>query len=87
LQQAEVRHAVVAINSWINGKKITTTATIRNQGPSPVLHLDIPEGISEEPGDVSITWYLKGGKKVKSSLQKLEGDIIYWDELPSKGRS
>jgi len=86
LQQEKVRHAVITINSQINGKQITTRATIRNQGPAPALHIDIPEGMNEEQTDVSITWYLKGGKKVTSPPQKLEGDIVYWDELPEKGR-
>jgi TolA-binding protein len=86
LQHAKVRHAVITVNTRINGKQITTQATIRNQGPAPALHLDIPEGMNGKPGDVSITWYLKGGKKVTSSPQKLEGDIIYWDELPEEGR-
>lgn len=86
LQHAKVRHAVVTVNTRINGKQITTQATIRNQGPAPALHLDIPEDMNGKPGDISITWYLKGGKKVTSSPQKLEGDIIYWDELPEEGR-
>ena len=86
LQKKKVRHAVITINSQINGKQITTRATIRNQGPAPALHLDIPEDINGEPGNVSIIWYLKGGKKVTSSPQKLEGDIVYWDELPEEGR-
>jgi len=86
LQQEKVRHAVITINSLINGKQITTRATIRNQGPAPALHLDIPEDINGDPGNVSITWYLKGGKKITSPPQKLEGDIVYWDELPEKGR-
>ena len=53
LQQEKVRHAVITINSQINGKQITTRATIRNQGPAPALHLDIPEDINGGPGNVS----------------------------------
>ena len=86
LQAAKVRHAVITVNSQIEGKQITTQATIKNQGPAPALHLDIPEGLNGQPGEVSIIWFLKGGKKVTSSPQKLEGDIIYWDELPEGGR-
>lgn len=86
LQQEKVRHAVITINSQINGKQITTRTTIRNQGPAPALHLDIPEDMNGDPGNISITWYLKGGKKISSPSEKLEGDIVYWDELPEKGR-
>ncbi len=86
LDEAEVRHAVITVNSLINGKQIITQATIRNQGPAPAMHLDIPESLSEEKAQVSITWYLKGGKTIISPAQKVQGEIIYWDELPEPER-
>ncbi len=86
LDKAKVRHAVVTVNSLINGKQITTQATIKNQGPAPAMHLDIPESLTEEKAQVSITWYLKGGKTIVSPAQNVEGDIIYWDELPETER-
>ncbi len=86
LQNAKVRHAVITIRTMVNGKQITTQTTIKNQGPAPALHLDVPEGVSGEQGDVLIKWFLRGGKKIESPIQKLEGDIIYWDELPQDGR-
>ncbi len=86
LTLANVRHAVITINSMIGGKQITTEATIKNKGPAPALHLDVPQSIDGKQGNISIKWFLKGGKKVTSPVQKLEGDIIYWDELPEEGR-
>jgi len=87
LLQAKVRHAVITINSNIKGQQITTQVTIRNQGPAPSMHLEIPEGMKGETSEVSIIWYLKGGEKITTSPQKIQGDIIYWDELPEEGRS
>ncbi len=86
LKLAKVRHAVVTVSSMINGKPILTHATIRNQGPAPALHLEIPEDIKGDNADVSIKWFLKGGKQLSADARKIEGDIIYWDELPEEGR-
>ena len=87
LKLAKVRHAVITISSMINGKEILTQATIRNQGPAPALHLEFPEDVNGDKAEVNIKWFLKGGKQLSSPEQKLEGDIIYWDELPEEGRS
>ncbi|WDP90210.1 MAG: hypothetical protein HUN04_11050 [Desulfobacter sp.] len=82
LDRAGVRHALVTVNSFINGRPVKTQATIKNQGPAPALHLDFPRGRDEHPVEVGIKWFLRGGKILESSLQPLEGDIFYWDELP-----
>jgi hypothetical protein len=85
LSEAQVRHAVVNITSRVGGNVITTQATVRNQGPAPSLILDIPEDMKNPDSAVSITWFLSGGEKITSQPAKLEGDIIYWDELPKGG--
>jgi tetratricopeptide (TPR) repeat protein len=85
LSEAQVRHAVVNITSRVGGNVITTQATVRNQGPAPSLILDIPEDMKNPGSAVSITWFLAGGEKITSQPAKLEGDIIYWDELPKGG--
>lgn len=82
LDEALVRHAVVTVNSSINGRPIITQGTIKNQGPAPAMHLDFPDSLNGENATVSITWYLRGGKKVTADACPIEGDIIYWDELP-----
>lgn len=82
LDQANIRHAVITVSSRINGKQIITQATVKNQGPAPSLHLDIPEDVEADRADVSIKWFLKGGKQVDSDVRNLDSDIIYWDELP-----
>jgi tetratricopeptide (TPR) repeat protein len=85
LSDAQVRHAVVTLTSSVGGKPVSTEATIRNRGPAPSLILDIPEDRDGPPTKVSITWYLRGGKTLTAPPRLLEGDIIYWDELPEKG--
>ena len=87
LDTAKVRHAVVTVHSTINGSPMKTQATIRNQGPAPALHLDFPQGNGDTPVDVGIKWFLKGGKTLESPVRKLDGDILYWDELPGGGES
>lgn len=82
LDDAGVRHAVVTVNSMIEGRKVSTQATIKNQGPAPALHLDFPESTKGEKSTLSITWFLKGGKKVSAPEQEIQGNIVYWDELP-----
>lgn len=82
LQQAGVRHAVVTVNSTIQGKPIATQATIKNLGPAPALHLEVPQGNADDQVQVGIKWFLKGGKTLESPVQNLDGDILYWDELP-----
>ena len=82
LNEAKVRHAVVTFTSYVGGKPITTEATIRNQGPAASMMLDIPEDRDAPPPSIGITWYLRGGKVVTAPPRELEGDIIYWDELP-----
>jgi tetratricopeptide (TPR) repeat protein len=85
LTNRQVRHAVLTLTSFVGGKPVTTEATIRNRGPAPSLILDIPEDREGVPTKVGITWYLRGGKTVTGPSRVLEGDIIYWDELPEKG--
>ncbi|MFP3869529.1 MAG: tetratricopeptide repeat protein [Syntrophobacteria bacterium] len=85
LAEANVRHAVVTVTSMVGGKPVVTQATIRNRGPAPSVMLDVPEEREGPPCEVSITWYLRGGEKVTSPALLLEGDILYWDELPEKG--
>lgn len=81
LENAQVRHAVVTINTIVNDQVLTTQSTIRNQGPLPSLHLDIPEDIDNKKADIRIKWFLKGGKNVESPARPIEGDLIYWDEI------
>ncbi len=81
LAKAKVRHAVVKVTSYVEGKPIVTQTTVRNIGIAPSSVIDIPEGQHRE-SKIDITWYLVGGKKVNAKPKSLEGDIIYWDELP-----
>ncbi|THB72612.1 MAG: tetratricopeptide repeat protein [Gammaproteobacteria bacterium] len=81
LQDAKVRHAVVKITSYVNEKPIVTQTTVRNIGIAPSTIIDIPEG-RDLNSKLDITWYLVGGKKIKAKTKELEGDIVYWDELP-----
>ena len=81
LQKAKVRHAVVKITSYVNEKPIVTQTTVRNIGIAPNAIIDIPEG-HDLNSKIDITWYLVGGKKIKAKTKVLEGDIVYWDELP-----
>ncbi len=85
LQAAQVRHAVITINTTLNGKEITNTSTIKNKGPAPSTIIDIPEDTTNPASEVSIIWHLKGGKKVSIPPSVLDGDIVYWDELPKGG--
>lgn len=82
LSRHGVRHAVVTITSNIGGKAMTNQLTIRNKGPAPSMVMEVPESLEGPPSEVQITWYLQGGKKVSAPLQLMEGDILYWDELP-----
>lgn len=84
LTEAQVRHAVLTFTSYVDGKPLTTEATIRNQGPASSLILDIPEERDGMPTSVEITWYLRGGRTITAPARELEGNIIYWDELPEK---
>ena len=81
LQKAKVRHAVVKVTSFVNGKPIVTQTTVRNIGIAPSKIIDVPEG-RDLNSKIDITWYLVGGKKIKAKTKELEGDIVYWDELP-----
>jgi tetratricopeptide (TPR) repeat protein len=81
LRKAAVRHAVITVNSDLQGQPVTQTVTVRNRGAFPVGHLVVPQQADKVP-QVQITWYLKGGKTVKGTSQSLQGDIVYWDELP-----
>ena len=84
LIQAKVRHAVITVTSKAGGKSVVTQGTIRNRGPAPTLILEVPENRESLPREVSITWHLEGGKTVSSPARPVEGDIVYWDELPEK---
>jgi tetratricopeptide (TPR) repeat protein len=79
-----VRHAVVTVTSNIGDKTVRNQATIRNRGPAPSMIMEIPENKDGPPSQVEITWYLQGGKTVSSPMQVVEGDIVYWDELPQE---
>ncbi len=81
LKNAKVRHAVVKITSYVNEKPIVTQTTVRNIGIAPSAIIDIPEG-RDLNSKIDITWYLVGGKQIKAKTKVLEGDIVYWDELP-----
>ncbi len=82
LSRHGVRHAVVTVSSNIGGKPVSNQRTIRNLGPAPAMLMEVPESREGEQSEVSITWYLQGGKKVNAPMQLMEGDILYWDELP-----
>ncbi len=85
LSAAGVRHAVVTVTSTLAGREVKTQATIRNSGPAPSLMLDIPEDLENPRLEVSITWYLTGGRQVTGPARPVAGDIIYWDEVPGQG--
>lgn len=84
LSSAQVRHAVVTFTSYVGGEPIVTEVTIRNHGPASSRMIAIPEDRQRPHLEVEITWYLRGGRKVTSPATMLEGDIVYWDELPEK---
>jgi hypothetical protein len=85
LNAAGVRHAVITVTSMIDGQPVKNQVTIRNRGPAPALVLDIPEDPANPDVQVSITWHLSGGKNVTADARALEGNIVYWDELPKGG--
>ncbi|MCF8035504.1 MAG: hypothetical protein K9K62_01400 [Desulfobacteraceae bacterium] len=85
LTGADVRHGVITVKCRIKDHYVTRQATIRNKGPAPSLVLDIPEDPDNPETRVNITWYLTENRKISSAEKKLEGDIIYWDELPGGG--
>lgn len=85
LTGADVRHGVITVKCRIGDHYVTRQATIRNQGPAPSLILDIPEDPDSPETRVNITWYLTENRKISSTGKTLEGDIIYWDELPGGG--
>ena len=83
LRDRGVRHAVVTITSQVDGKPIRNQVTIRNRGPAPSMIVEIPESREGSPSKVEITWYLTGGRKLAAPAQLVEGDVLYWDELPT----
>ncbi len=85
LTAAKVRHGVVTFNCRIGDHYVSQQATIRNNSPVPSMMLDIPEDPDNPDTQVGITWYLTKSRKLSSAKTKLEGDIIYWDELPKGG--
>lgn len=85
LSDANVRHGVVTLSCRIGDHYITRQATIRNNSTAPSLVLDIPEDPEDPETRVSITWFLTRSRKVTSEEMQLEGDIIYWDEVPKGG--
>ncbi len=82
LSRQGVRHAVVTITSRIDGHPVSNQVTIRNRGAAPAMILEAPESREGPPSEIRITWYLTGGRKITAPVQLLEGDILYWDELP-----
>lgn len=85
LKDADVRHGVITLRCRIGDHYVTRQATIRNKGTAPSLIIDIPEDPKSPETRISVTWYLTGGRKVTSGERILQGDIIYWDELPKGG--
>lgn len=85
LTKEEVRHAVVTMNCRIGENYVSRQATIRNNGAAPSLIIDVPEDPENPETGVEITWHLTKNRKVSSGKFTLEGDIIYWDELPEGG--
>ncbi len=85
LTDAEVRHGVVNFSCSLGDKYISQQVTIRNNGPAPSMVLDIPEDSNKPETMVDITWYLTKSRKINSDKTELEGDILYWDELPKGG--
>ncbi|MEJ2659186.1 MAG: tetratricopeptide repeat protein [Desulfobacteraceae bacterium] len=81
LRDADVRHAVITVNSDLQGRAINQSLTVRNKGDFPVGHLVVPQEKDKAP-QVQITWYVKGGKTIEGAARSLQGDIVYWDELP-----
>ena len=84
LKEKKVRHVVVSLKSYINGKPVLTQTTIRNKGISPSALVDVPESKSQMPTVVDMVWYLEGGKKLVGKPGTVEGEILYWDELPEE---
>ena len=82
LSRQGVRHAVVTITSRIDSQPVSNQVTIRNRGAAPAMILEAPESRDDPPSEIRITWYLRGGRKITAPVQLLEGDILYWDELP-----
>jgi hypothetical protein len=85
LTDEEVRHGVVTFSCRLGDRHITEQVTIRNNGPAPAIMLDIPEDSDKPETQVDITWYLSKGRKLTLDKSVLEGDILYWDELPKGG--
>ena len=85
LTDAEVRHGVVTFSCRIGDRYIPQQVTIKNNSPAPTMMLEIPEDQDNPDTSVDITWYLTKSRKLSSAQTKLEGDIIYWDELPKGG--
>ncbi|MBA2880444.1 type III secretion system FlhB-like substrate exporter [Desulfosalsimonas propionicica] len=85
LTKAGVRHGVITLKCRIGDHYVTRQATIRNKGPAPSMILDIPEDPDNPETRMAVTWYLTGSRKIPTAERKLEGDIIYWDELPGGG--
>ncbi len=85
LTDAEVRHGIITFSCRLGDKYISQQVTIRNNGPAPSMVLDIPEASDNPETMVDITWYLTKSRKLASDKTALEGDILYWDELPKGG--
>ncbi|MBN1907213.1 MAG: hypothetical protein JW927_19190 [Deltaproteobacteria bacterium] len=85
LTDAEVRHGVLTFKCRVGDKNISQQVTIRNNGPAPSIMVDIPEDIVNPETKVDITWHLANNRKLSAKSALLEGDIIYWDELPKGG--
>ena len=85
LTKADVRHGVITLKCRIGDHYVTRQATIRNKGPAPSMILDIPEDPDNPETRMAVTWFLTGSRKIPTAERKLEGDIIYWDELPGGG--
>jgi hypothetical protein len=85
LTGAGVRHGVVTFTCRVGDKYFSEQVTIRNSWPASSLLVDIPEDSQNPETQSEIIWYLTNNRKVSSGKRLLEGDILYWDELPKGG--
>ena len=85
LSRADVRHGVITFSCRLGDRYIPQQVTIRNNSPAPTMLLEIPEDPDNPETKIDITWYLTKSRKLTAAQTQLEGDIIYWDELPKGG--
>lgn len=84
LSDRGVRHGVITFFSHIGGKILSKEVSVRNRGPAPVATVDVPVSRDAPPIEYQVTWYLRDGSKITGPRQPIQGDILYWDNLPEK---